>query len=312
MTRPPDPVPDDLRRWLGGQPDADALERTWTAAGLAVPAPPTTDLGAARARLDARLDGAAAHAARRAPDRAPAASRRTPRRVVLVAVPLALVAVAAVGVWRGQTVTAEARGALLAVVLPDGSDVALSPGSRLSYTRGFGSRDVALTGEAFFAVVPDAARPFSVETAEARVVVVGTRFGVRAWAGRPHETSVVVEEGRVRVSARGGRREAVELTPGRRAVVAAGRLRSGPADVGAALAWRRAAFAVYDAPLGAVAVQVQRAFGTPVRLGPGVDVQERVTALLPRADGAEAVVEDLAATLGYRVRPRDGGFDLYP
>ncbi|HEX8386908.1 MAG TPA: FecR family protein, partial [Rubricoccaceae bacterium] len=170
MTRPPDPVPDDLRRWLDGQPEADALERTWAAAGLAVPAPPATDLAAARARLDARLDGApaAGQAARRAPDRAPAASRRTLRRVVLAVVPLALVAVAAVGVWRGQTVTAEARGALATVVLPDGSDVTLSPGSRLSYTRGFGSRDVALSGEAFFAVVPDAARPFAVETAEAR------------------------------------------------------------------------------------------------------------------------------------------------
>ena len=83
-------------------------------------------------------------------------------------------------------------------------------------------------------------------------------------------------------------------------------------DVAAATAWQRAAFAVYDAPLGAVAVQVQRAFGTPVRLAPGVDPTERVTAILPRADDAAAVVADLAASLGYRVRPRDGGFDLVP
>lgn len=107
--------------------------------------------------------------------------------------------------------------------------------------------------------------------------------------------------------------QSVVLTAGLRAVVRAGQmLRAAPADVAAATAWRRAAFAVYDVPLGAVAVQIERAYGTPIRLAPGVDVRERVTALLPRADRAEAVLGDLAATLGYRVVVQDSSLLLTP
>ena len=313
------PISDDLRRWLADQPDAEALAEVWTTAGLAVAPAPAVDVPAARARLDARLDGLAAPrfdaapAMRRAPDRAPSRLRR---RVAVFALTVAavLALVAGVGAWRGQTVTARAASGVLAVALPDGSAVTLSAGSRMTYRRAFGAwpasrRDVTLSGEAFFAVAKDAERPFSVDTDGARVTVLGTRFNVRAWA--TGETSVVVEGGRVRVASPAGR--SVDLTPGRRAVVSAeGRIAETAADVPAALAWRRAAFAVYDAPLGAVAVQVERAYGTPVRLYPGVDAQERVTALLPRADRADAVVADLAAGLGYRVRARAGGFDLFP
>ena len=322
---PPDPLPDDLRTWLRDQPDAADLERAWAAAAHAVPALSSSSTAAARARLDARLDAGtpgradvrsgADRPARRASDR-PTAGRRRWAVFAGAAAALAACVVVAVGVWQGQTVTAEARGAVLAVVLPDASAVTLSPGSRLSYRRRFGAgaRDVTLAGEAFFAVAHDAARPFTVVTGDARVTVLGTRFSVRAWGGPSGaETAVVVEQGRVRVAALAGARQSVVLTPGRRAVVGpSGRPAAGPVDVAAAMAWRRAAFAVYDAPLGVIAIQIQRAFGTPVRLGAGVDSQQRVTAMLPRADDAEDVVTDLAASLGYRVRPRAGGFDLFP
>lgn len=316
----PEAPPADVARWLAAQPDADALARTWRTAGLAVPPLPEPDR-AARARLLARItETQPARDARsgRAPDR-PAAGRTRRRLGVLAATAaLAVVVASGIGLWRAQTVTARARGAVLAVALPDGSDVTLSPGSEVRYRRAFGARDVVLSGEAFFSVAHDPARPFSVETPEARVVVLGTRFAVRAWGAEPEgaargETAVVVEQGRVRVAARGAAGRTVVLTAGRRAVVAAGgTLRDDAADVSAATAWRDAAFAVYDAPLGAVAVQVERAYRTPVRLAPGVDVQERVTALLPRADRAEDVLADLAATLGYRVVVRDTDITLTP
>ncbi len=331
MSDPRDPVipdasvPDDLARWLDGQPDGPELARAWAVAASAVPRLPTPDR-AAKAALFERL-GALGERGTEAPaetprdgPRRPAAADRSAvrasaparlRRGVLALASAAALVVAVLGgvrVWNAQPLSVEAGAEVLTVTLPDGSEVALSPGSRIGYARGFGVRDVSLSGEAFFAVAHDAAHPFTVGTGEARVTVLGTRFSVRTWG----ETSVVVEQGRVRVAPIEARLGApVVLTPGRRAVVGES-VRTEAADVAAALAWRRAAFAVYDAPLGAVAVQIERAYGTPIRLAPGVDPQERVTALLPRADDAEAVVEDLAAGLGYRSVARAGGFDLYP
>lgn len=180
--------PADLDRWLDGQPDAEALARTWAVAGHAVPERPPVDVDAARGRLFERLDAAEAPlvdrspADRRAADRAPrrGSVRRRVGAFASVAV-LAVAVVAGVGAWRGQTVSAEAGASVLAVSLPDGSAVALSPGARIEWRRAFAARDVSLSGEAFFSVARDAAHPFTVSAGEARVTVLGTRFAVRAW-----------------------------------------------------------------------------------------------------------------------------------
>ena len=266
-------------------------------------------------RADARTRaprGAATDRSRR-PDPMCALGARMRRGCAALATVAALVVATLGGVrfWNTQTVTFAATTDVLALTLPDGSEVTLSPGSEIGYARGFGVRDVSLTGEAFFDVARDAAHPFTVETSEARVTVSGD-----ALLG-PHAGACPKPPSWSRKAAcawRPSRRASgapVVLTPGQRAVVGQ-TIRSEAADVAAALAWRRAAFAVYDAPLGAVAVQIERAYGTPIRLAAGVDPQERVTALLPLADDAQTVVTDLAAGLGYRAVARAGGFDLYP
>ncbi|RYY49749.1 MAG: hypothetical protein EOO06_06035, partial [Chitinophagaceae bacterium] len=58
------------------------------------------------------------------------------------------------------------KGSRTKMKLPDGSDVWLNAGSKLNYNKDFekGSREVYLTGEAFFNVVHDADRPFLIHT----------------------------------------------------------------------------------------------------------------------------------------------------
>jgi ferric-dicitrate binding protein FerR (iron transport regulator) len=84
----------------------------------------------------------------------------------------------------------------------DGSQVILDPGSRVACT----ATGLTLgTGRLAAEIRPHPVeRPFSVATAEARVVVVGTRFTVAAESRR---TDVSVDSGRVRVATpRGGER----------------------------------------------------------------------------------------------------------
>lgn len=86
----------------------------------------------------------------------------------------------------------------VAAILPDGSEVFLSKGSRLSYTKNFNQdlREVSISGEAFFSVTSDPERPFIVQTGEAKIRVTGTSFHVSAPV-RNDDVEVVVRSGKV-------------------------------------------------------------------------------------------------------------------
>jgi ferric-dicitrate binding protein FerR (iron transport regulator) len=80
--------------------------------------------------------------------------------------------------------------------LPDGSKVTLNLNSKLIFPEKFiqGSREVNLTGEAFFEVKPDKQHPFVIHTGDMGVKVLGTSFGVKSTGG---VVEVSVAEGRV-------------------------------------------------------------------------------------------------------------------
>src|SRR5690606_12487557 len=121
-----------------------------------------------------------------------------------------------------------------------------------------------LSGEAFFAVEPGG-RPFVVETFNAEVTVLGTRFNVRARRGHGEaSTQVTVTEGRVRVFSGG---EAVELAAGEgSAVEDAAPSAPAPVPVEVAEAWQTGGFAVRGLPLPAVLAEVERRWGVDVAL----------------------------------------------
>jgi len=66
------------------------------------------------------------------------------------------------------------------VNLPDGSNISLNRNSVLTYRSSFGkhSRNVALSGEAFFDIAPDASKPFIIDAGKASIKVVGTSFNI--------------------------------------------------------------------------------------------------------------------------------------
>ena len=84
--------------------------------------------------------------------------------------------------------------------LPDGSKVILNEGSQLSYRESYGktTREVTLTGEAYFDVKHDPERPFIVRSNNVTTRVLGTAFNVKAYAGQS-EIIVTVTRGKVKV-----------------------------------------------------------------------------------------------------------------
>jgi len=92
------------------------------------------------------------------------------------------------------------RGKDYFVELPDGTEVWLNAGSKLSFPDFFANnvRKVELEGEAFFKVESDLTRPFYVATAGQTVKVTGTQFNVCAYADEP-KSHVTLAEGKVSV-----------------------------------------------------------------------------------------------------------------
>lgn len=88
----------------------------------------------------------------------------------------------------------------LLVNLEDGSKITLTPESTIRYARTFddNKREVYLTGEAFFDIQKDSARPFFVYANELVTKVLGTSFTIKAYK-TSKEVTVEVKTGRVSV-----------------------------------------------------------------------------------------------------------------
>lgn len=73
------------------------------------------------------------------------------------------------------------------ILLPDGSQVWINSGSKLTYENSFkgGTREVQLDGEAYFDVVRDPEHPFIVHTSGIDIKVLGTAFNVKAYKIEP-------------------------------------------------------------------------------------------------------------------------------
>ncbi|MEG1564410.1 MAG: FecR domain-containing protein [Bacteroides sp.] len=87
------------------------------------------------------------------------------------------------------------------VTLPDGTNVLISSGSRLTYPKAFkgDSRQVELSGQAFFEVAKDKKKPFIVKTAQMEVMALGTAFEVFSFDKGENKETVLLN-GKVKVT----------------------------------------------------------------------------------------------------------------
>lgn len=108
---------------------------------------------------------------------------------------------------------ATSRGRDCHFTLPDGTRVWLNGESELRFPSRFTGRcrEVKLSGEAFFEVMPDRAHPFVVTSDYYSATVLGTSFDARAYSAS--DASVTLVEGSVKVSPAIGADNLI-LTPG--------------------------------------------------------------------------------------------------
>ena len=111
---------------------------------------------------------------------------------------------------RQKIVKETPNGVKQTFALEDGSLVKLNAGSALTYSSPFNdsTRVVYLTGEAYFEVTPDSARPFIIKTDNFETIVLGTSFNIRAY---PEGSQfVAVASGSVSVVGRSGPKKVLQ------------------------------------------------------------------------------------------------------
>lgn len=104
------------------------------------------------------------------------------------------------------------KGQFAKITLPDSSVVELNADSKLTYPSKFtdSSREVQLSGEAFFNVQQDPQHPFHVITKNLTITVLGTSFNLQCYPDKA-QAKVALVTGKVGVNTEN--KQTIELTP---------------------------------------------------------------------------------------------------
>lgn len=152
------------------------------------------------------------------------------------------------------------KGIRSTVRLSDGSIVFLNADSRLRYPKEFSgkSREVELSGEAYFDIHRDKSKPFRVRTGETTTEVTGTEFNINY---RDDRMNLSVSEGSVK-SYKGEPAGAISIKRGQMLTYNASTGFSAPkkADLTLTLAWRENKIGFDNTPLEEVMQEIERIY----------------------------------------------------
>jgi len=194
------------------------------------------------------------------------------------------------------TTTAQTRQ----ITLEDGSAVNLGAASAIAVDFSGNARRVKLlSGEAFFDVLPDSNRPFTVDAGgELDITVVGTAFDVKV---TQQLATVQLAHGAVDLSApQTG--STMKLRPGEFVSLDrdSGQLSRGTVDVAAIASWRDGKLFVQDMPISSVVAELQRYHPSWITVAGGELGTRRVTGLYDLSNPDRAL-EALVSPYGAKV-----------
>lgn len=161
------------------------------------------------------------------------------------------------------------RGNQFQIILADGTKVWLNSESSIRYPTQFNgnTREVELTGEAYFEVVKNKQQPFYVNAKGIEVEVLGTHFNVNAYADEPFIKTTLVE-GSVKVSREDN---SVLISPGEQAMAANSEtgIKVLKVDVQQVLAWQQGFFEFTNISLPEIMRQISRWYNIDIKLEDG-------------------------------------------
>jgi len=158
------------------------------------------------------------------------------------------------------------KGEIFSLALADGSNIWLNSASSIRYPVTFtgDERKVEITGEVYFEVAHNSAKPFKVFANGVQVEVLGTIFNINAYSEEPGIKTTLLQ-GKVLVKSETVNPKIAILKPGQQAEVKAGEINvSNDADVQQAIAWKNGYFQFNREDLKAVMRQLERWYDVDV------------------------------------------------
>jgi transmembrane sensor len=162
-------------------------------------------------------------------------------------------------------------GSRTSIELSDGTKVWLNQGSKMVYPQKFTGkiRAVQLSGEGYFDIAPDKAKPFIVESGEIAVQATGTMFNVKAYADEAEfETSL--ESGAVTILRQRANKSSVvhEMKPGQRFVLnkTTHQYSLETEDLTRYVSWKEGKLIFKDDPLDEVARRLSRWYNAEITI----------------------------------------------
>ncbi len=188
-----------------------------------------------------------------------------------------------------------------ALELPDGSRVWLNRGSELRFKDEKNGRSIMLIGEGYFEVVPNADKPFTIQTGNLITKVLGTSFNVNASSKTSIE--VVVASGQVLVLHKS---DSISLEPGEKGSFD---LKTQALTAGTNVdlnfdAWRTGILVFEDAPMLEVVQVLEDHFG--VRLTVKASSEAKLNGLFDN-QSLQEILEIIAISTDVEIAREDDG-----
>ena len=243
-------------------------------------------------------------------------------RLLALAASLVFLVVSGYVYWQIPVKVTAPLGSMATASLPDGSVIELNSGSTISYARNFGalpfgsasSRDVVLEGEAYFKVTKSST-PFTVETFNANISVLGTEFNVRAWKEDLNQTKVTLASGKVKVASSSTPQESVILdTPSEQVIISdegTSSIDAESIDLESTLLWRQEGIAIKDEPLRAVFSELERRFNVDIFVNDQRILEDSLNVIFSRPGSIESILDDICASNSLNYRKTSRGYEVY-
>jgi transmembrane sensor len=148
------------------------------------------------------------------------------------------------------------KNAQYKLTLSDGTQVWLNAASSITYPVTFNNktREVSITGEAYFEVSSNKSVPFTVKSAHQTIEVLGTAFNINAYTDEPQQNTTLIT-GSVRIKTIS---KNIILQPGKSASTASNEINITNADISRTLAWKNGYFSFKNTSLPELMRQLSR------------------------------------------------------
>jgi transmembrane sensor len=181
------------------------------------------------------------------------------------------------------------------LVLEDGTNVWLNAASSIKYPTIFtgAERKVEVTGEVYFEVAHNAAKPFRVASNQQVIEVLGTHFNVNAYPDEA-STKTTLLQGSVKVSTASA---SIIIKPGQQSVLLNRYLSINQAtDLGEAVAWKNGYFQFKDEKISSVMRELSRWYNIEVEYDGKLAEEEGFNGTISRSKNISQVLKMLERT----------------